>query len=62
MTKEQYAKVERLSSELNKVLKAAFEQGDPAGELAQKARFKTDSTIWLFALRPIQLTFCNIHF
>ena len=37
MTKEQYAAVERLSLEVNDSLKAAFEQGDPAGELAQKA-------------------------
>jgi len=37
MTKEQYAEVERLSQELNETLKAAFEHGDPAGELAQKA-------------------------
>jgi DNA-binding transcriptional MerR regulator len=37
MTKEQYAEVERLSAEVNETLKAAFEQGDPAGELAQKA-------------------------
>lgn len=37
MTKEQYEETERLSAEVNKTLKAAFEQGDPAGELAQKA-------------------------
>jgi len=37
MTKEQYAVVENLSAELNATLKAAFEQGDPASELAQKA-------------------------
>lgn len=37
MTKEQYAEVERLSQELNKTLKAAFAQGDPASGLAQKA-------------------------
>ena len=37
MSKEQYAEVERLSQELNGTLKAAFEQGDPSGELAQKA-------------------------
>ena len=36
MTKEQYVEVEALSLELNNTLKAAFEQGDPAGELAQK--------------------------
>jgi hypothetical protein len=37
MTKEQYAEVERLSQEVNDTLKAAFEQGDPSGVLAQKA-------------------------
>lgn len=37
MTKEQYAQAEKLSAELNETLKAALEQGDPAGELAQKA-------------------------
>lgn len=37
MTKAQYAEVEMLSLELNETLKAAFEQGDPASELAQKA-------------------------
>lgn len=37
MSKEQYAEVEKLSAELNETLKMAFEQGDPAGELAQKA-------------------------
>jgi DNA-binding transcriptional MerR regulator len=37
MTKEQYAEVEKLSLEVNETLKAAFAQGDPAGELAQKA-------------------------
>jgi len=37
LTKEQYAEMERLSFEVNETLKAAFEQGDPAGELAQKA-------------------------
>ena len=36
MTREQYAESERLSQELNEALKAAFEQGNPAGELAQK--------------------------
>ena len=36
MTKEQYAEVESLSAELNETLKAAFEQGDPQGELALK--------------------------
>ena len=37
MTKEQYMEAEKLSSEINETLKAAVEQGDPAGELAQKA-------------------------
>jgi len=37
MTKEQYTEVEHLSQGLNEMLKAAFEQGDPASELAQKA-------------------------
>jgi len=37
MAKEQYAEAERLSVEVNETLKSAFEQGDPAGELAQKA-------------------------
>jgi DNA-binding transcriptional MerR regulator len=37
MTEEQYKEVEDLSAELNETLKAALEQGDPAGELAQKA-------------------------
>ena len=37
MTKEQYESIEALSQELNETLKAALEQGDPAGELAQKA-------------------------
>lgn len=37
MTKEQYAEAEKLSAELNETLNAAFKQGDPAGELAQKA-------------------------
>lgn len=37
MTKEQYAEVEALSEAFNDALKAAFEQGDPASELAQKA-------------------------
>ena len=36
MTEAQYAEVERLSEEINETLKAAFEAGDPAGELAQK--------------------------
>jgi hypothetical protein len=37
MTEEQYAEVEKLSREFNETLKAAFEQGDPSSELAQKA-------------------------
>ena len=37
MSKEQYTELEKLTSDLNGTLKAAFEQGDPAGELAQKA-------------------------
>ena len=37
MSREQYAEMEKLTAELNETLKAAFEQGDPASELAQKA-------------------------
>jgi len=37
MTKEQHAKMEKLSVEVNEAIKSAFKQGDPAGELAQKA-------------------------
>jgi len=37
LTKEQYAEAGRLSLEVNETLKAAFDLGDPAGELAQKA-------------------------
>lgn len=37
MTKEQYAEIEKLSIEVNEALKSAFEQGDPASEIAQKA-------------------------
>jgi len=37
MTQEQWTEVERLSQAVNDTLKAAFEQGDPAGELAQEA-------------------------
>ncbi len=37
MSREQHAELEKLTVELNETLKAAFEQGDPAGELAQKA-------------------------
>ena len=36
MTKEQYAQAERLSLELSETLKAAFVQGDPRSELAEK--------------------------
>lgn len=37
MTKEQYADMEKLTTEVNETLRAAFAQGDPAGELAQRA-------------------------
>lgn len=37
LTKEQYKNSEGLRLELEKTLKAAFNTGDPAGELAQKA-------------------------
>jgi DNA-binding transcriptional MerR regulator len=37
MSKESFDEMERLSAEVNETLKAAFKQGDPAGELAQKA-------------------------
>ena len=37
MTQEQYAEAERLSRESGAALKAAFEQGGPASDLAQKA-------------------------
>ncbi|GLC81652.1 MerR family transcriptional regulator [Lacrimispora brassicae] len=37
MSEEQYIELEKLTEDLNETLKAAFEQGDPAGELAQKA-------------------------
>jgi len=36
MTETQYNEVEKLSREVNETLKAAFEQGDPSNELAQK--------------------------
>jgi len=36
LTKEQYDETQRLSDEINEMLKEAFEQGDPASELAQK--------------------------
>ena len=37
MSREQYAEFEKLTAEFHETLKAAYEQGDPAGELAQKA-------------------------
>jgi DNA-binding transcriptional MerR regulator len=37
MSKAQYAELESLNTELSETLKAAFEQGDPASELAQRA-------------------------
>lgn len=37
LTSEQYAEAEELSRQINETLKAAYEEGDPAGELAQKA-------------------------
>lgn len=37
ISKEQFTELERLTEDLNETLKAAFEQGDPASELAQKA-------------------------
>jgi hypothetical protein len=37
LTKEQYDEGERLRIELEQTLKAAFDTGNPAGELAQKA-------------------------
>ena len=37
MTQAQYEAHEALTNQLNKTLKAAFEQGDPSSELAQKA-------------------------
>ena len=37
MTKEQYEEVESLSQQVNESLAAAFVQGDPTSELAQKA-------------------------
>lgn len=37
MTKKQYDEIEKLSLELNTTLKTAFEIGDPASEIAQKA-------------------------
>ncbi len=37
MSMEQYEEYEKLTAQFHETLKAAFEQGDPAGELAQKA-------------------------
>lgn len=37
MTEEQYEEVTSLANEVNETLQAAFQTGDPAGELAQKA-------------------------
>lgn len=37
LSKAQYSEVEKLSDEVNATLKSAFEQGDPASALAQKA-------------------------
>lgn len=37
MSRKQYAELESLSSSLNDTLKAAMAEGDPGGELAQKA-------------------------
>ncbi len=37
MSKEQYAELESLSNSLNDTLKAALAEGDPGGELGQKA-------------------------
>ncbi len=37
MSREQYARMEALTQELNDTLKAAFAQGDPASDLAQRA-------------------------
>lgn len=37
MPKEKFDEMQRLADEVQETLKAAFEQGDPAGELAQKA-------------------------
>jgi len=36
MTQEQYADVERISLEINELLKVAFEQGDPSGKTARQ--------------------------
>lgn len=37
MTQEQYEQIEKLRTEIDQTLSAAFRAGDPAGELAQKA-------------------------
>ena len=37
MSTEQYMELEKLTADLNETLKAAYEQGDPAGELARRA-------------------------
>jgi len=37
MTKDEYEKIQKLSEEVNEALRLAFENGDPAGELSQKA-------------------------
>jgi DNA-binding transcriptional MerR regulator len=37
LSMEQYAQMERLTEDVNETLRAAFAQGDPAAELAQKA-------------------------
>ena len=37
MSREQYSELEKLRTELNETLRRAMKQGDPAGELAQKA-------------------------
>lgn len=36
MTQEQYTELEELTQQINSTLKAAYEEGNPAGELAQK--------------------------
>lgn len=36
LTKEQYEETQKLSEEINKLLKTAFEQGEPSSESAQK--------------------------
>jgi membrane-associated HD superfamily phosphohydrolase len=37
MTEEQYAEIEKLTNQLNEAIREAFEEGNPTGELAQKA-------------------------